>query len=70
MRKQDGPLISTALAAGAKTKVTQDPIVIIENVPDFPRWLAEQSYGRGYEFEQTFQNPGQVGFEMMARNRS
>ena len=70
LQKEDGPWLCTALAAGAKVEVTQDPLLILENVPAFPLWMAQACYGREYTFQQMFQDPSQVGFEMMARSRS
>ena len=65
-----GPNFPPLLAAGAKTKVTAPRCVIVENVPGFPKDLAQACYGSNYVWRQTFKKPEEVGFEFVARTRT
>ena len=64
-----GPRLPPLLAAGCKADALQTPVVVLENVPGFPLWLAEAVYGPRYSWYGMLQDPSMVGFEFMSRSR-
>ncbi|CAL1163263.1 unnamed protein product, partial [Cladocopium goreaui] len=66
----NGPLLETALAAGAKAQETRTTMVILENVRNFKQHVAEDAYGESFDWQRELVDPADVGFEFTARPRS
>lgn len=65
----EGVHLACALAGGAKARATLSPAVVVENVPRMPQFLLEDSYGPEMNWAKFIVCPGDVGFEMIARER-
>ena len=65
-----GPYFPTAVASGAKARRTRARALVVENVPQFPKAVAEACYGPDYTWTQFHVDPSMVGFEMIARPRT
>ena len=65
----NGPLLETALAAGAKAQETRTTMVFLENVRNFKQHVAEDAYGESFDWQRELVDPADVGFEFTARPR-
>ena len=68
-RQEHGPTMIVFLAWARKHRHWGTPVLILENVPQFPRWLVERNFGDLYRIIELPITTESCGFSMIRRRR-
>ena len=65
-----GPMFATLLASGRKAEASNIHACIVENVPQLDGQVHRACYGPKFDWQRELQQPAQVGYSCIARDRS